>query len=103
MKWQVFGVGISMILSAIGLGLITSKTDPATASFYLKTLFFIALFILIWSIATLIIFSIKGKPLRSRLLNKEVYDSIFNASSFWGFLISSAVITLIFIKKYFRI
>ena len=99
MKWQVYGVRISTIISAIGLGLIIWKTDPAVTPPLLKTSFFIALFILIWGSSTLIIFSIKNRFIKSRLPDEDVYESIFNTSILLGLFFPVVIVAITIIKK----
>ena len=101
MKWQVYGVGMSTIISALGLGLIIRKTDPAAASPLLKTSFFVALFLLIWGGSTLIIFSIKNRFPKPRPLDESTYESIFNTSILMGLFFSLIIAAITLIKKLF--
>ncbi len=98
MKWQVFGVVMSTIISALGLGLIVWQTDPAVASPLLKALFFVALFILAWGGSTLIIFSIKKRLPKPRPLDKSTYESVLNDSILLGLLLPFLIAAVILIK-----
>lgn len=100
MKWQIYGVWAALVISIISLGLIMWKAEPATVSLNIKILFFVALFILIWSVATLIIFSIKNRLVKSRALSKTAYEPIFYDSFLSGLLLSLVLIVTILIKKF---
>ena len=100
MKWQIYGVWVTLVSSLIGLGLIVWKTGPAAALFNIKILFFIALFILIWSIATLAIFSIKNRLIKSRALSKAAYEPIFYDSFLMGLFFSIITMAFILIRKF---
>ena len=99
MKWQVFGIVMSTIISALGLGLIVWKTDPAVASPLLKASFFITLFILAWGGSTLIIFSIKNRVPKQRPIDESTFDSIFNTSLLGGLTITIIATTIILLNK----
>jgi len=101
MKWQVFGVVISTIISALGLGLIVWQTDPAVASPLLKASFFVALFILAWGGSTLIILSIKNRLPKPRPLDKSTCESVLNASILFGLLFPLLITAAILIKILF--
>lgn len=101
MKWQVFGVVMSMIISALGLGLIVWQTDPSVASPLLKASFFVALFILTWGGGTLIIFSIKKRLPKPRPLDKTTYESILNDSILLGLSLPILIAAIILIKILF--
>ena len=99
MKWQIYGVWVSLLVSLVGLGLIVWKIEPQTASLQIKALFFIAIFILVWSAATAIIFSVKNLPMRHRASAKSVYDSVFYDSFLAGLFVSIVLGIIILIKK----
>ena len=100
-KWYVFGAIISTVISLAGLVLIAWKTTPADAPASSKILFSTAFFILMWSIAMLTDFLIKIRPLKSRLLEDRVYESVFYASFVRGLFFSLAIMTVILIRKHF--
>ncbi|MEX1064034.1 MAG: hypothetical protein WD898_00060 [Candidatus Paceibacterota bacterium] len=100
MKWQVYGVWLSMILSIVGLSIIVWKVDPASASPILKASFFITLFILIWSVATTAIFSIKHRLVKSRALNETADEIIFYDSFLTGLFITTVLMIFILIKRF---
>lgn len=102
MNWQVFGVGVSTVISALGLGLIVWKTDPTTASPLLKALFFIALFFLIWGISTLIIFSIKNRGPKPRPTDESTFETVFNTSLLAGLTITIIAVGAILFNKFLK-
>ncbi len=89
----------SLILSLVGLGLIVWTTEPLTASLLLKTLFFTALFIFVWSIATLAIFTAKNKFLKSGRQNSDNRESTFQVSLISGLFLSIIVMAVILIRR----
>jgi hypothetical protein len=101
MLWQIYGVWAAVIVSLLGLGLVVLKTEPQIVSPQVKALFFIALFILIWSALTIIIFSIKNRLVRSRALSESAHDPIFYDSFFRGLLTATVLIAALLIKKFF--
>lgn len=54
-KWHLWGMAVALAASIIGLGLIVVTTGPDTASSIIKILFFLSLFIALWSAATLVL------------------------------------------------
>jgi hypothetical protein len=102
MNWQVFGVGVSTVISALGIGLIVWKTDPITASPLLKALFFIALFFLVWGSSTLIIFSIKNRGPKPRPTDESTSETIFNTSLLMGLIITIIGAIIISFKKFLK-
>lgn len=100
MRWQVFGVGAAVILSALGLGLIGWKADPAVASPLLKASFFIALFIFVWGINALIVFSIKNRFFKPRYISETMPDSVFNTSVLVGLFCSILITAAVLIRKF---
>ncbi len=88
-----------MVLSISGLGLIVWKVDPVSASPILKVSFFITLFILIWSVATTVIFSIKHNLVRSRALGEAANEIIFYDSFLTGLFVSVILIIIALIKR----
>jgi hypothetical protein len=100
MRWQVFGVGISTVISALGLGLIIWKTDPTTASSILKVSFFVASFIFVWGGSTLVIFSIKKEIPKPRPLDESTGEAVFNASILLGLLLSLLITGIVLVKKF---
>ena len=101
MKWQVFGVVMSTVISALGLGLIVWQTDPAVASPLLKASFFVALFILAWGGGALTIFSIKKRLPKPRPLDKVTYESLLNDSVLLGLSFPILIAAIILIKMLF--
>ncbi len=102
MKWQVFGVGISTVISALGLGLIIWKTDPAVASPTLKASFFIASFILVWGSSALIIFSIRSGIPKPRPADENTFETIFNSSLLGGLVISIIAAVIVLLNKFLK-
>lgn len=100
MKWQIYGVWVALVSSLIGLGLIVWKIEPQAASLLVKTLFFITLFILVWGAATLAIFSIKNRLVRSHALSGSAFEPIFYDSFLTGFFISTILAVAVLIKKF---
>lgn len=98
MKWQVYGIWLSMFFSIAGLGLIIWKVDPNSASSILKTSFFITLFIMIWSGSTLVNFSFKRKIVKRRALGETADEIIFYDSFLTGLFISAILIAALIIK-----
>ncbi len=101
MKWQVFGVAISTVISALGLGLIVWQTDPAVASPLLKASFFVALFIFTWGGGALITFSIKKRLSRLRSSDAGAHDSMLNDSILLGLSLPLLTAAVILIKILF--
>lgn len=101
MKWQIYGVWISLLVSLAGLGFIVWAVEPQTASLQIKALFFAAIFICIWSAATTIIFSIKNRRVNSRTSSESAFDPIFYDSFLTGLFIAVIFMAAIFIKKLF--
>ncbi|OGN04471.1 MAG: hypothetical protein A2831_02855 [Candidatus Yanofskybacteria bacterium RIFCSPHIGHO2_01_FULL_44_17] len=99
MRWQIYGVWISLVISLIGLGFIVWTTEPQTATSPIKALFFITIFILIWSSATAIIFSIKSRLIKSRALTDGASEPIFYDSFFKGLAIAIILIAVLLIKR----
>ena len=102
MRWQIYGVWASLLVSLAGLGLIVWKVEPQTASLQIKTLFFIAIFSLVWSAATVIIFSIKNRRTRLRTPGESAYDPIFYDAFLTGLFISVIFIAILLIKRVFN-
>ncbi|MBI2063209.1 MAG: hypothetical protein HYT61_03170 [Candidatus Yanofskybacteria bacterium] len=100
MRWQIYGVWTAFAVSFVSLDFIIWKIGPDTSSFKIKVLFFIALFILVWSIATLVIFEIKNRFLKSRLLGQNAYESAFLLSSLQSLIFSAVIIIIILIRKF---
>lgn len=101
MGWQIYGVWTSLVISLVGLGLIVWKIEPQAASPLVKTLFFITLFILIWSMTTLAVFSVKNRLVKSRALSKTAYEPIFYDSFLMGLFFSIVILSIILIRKFF--
>lgn len=99
MRWQIYGVWASMVVSLVGLGFIVWTVEPQVASPQVKALFFIVLFILVWSTATLVIFSIKNRLVRSRALSESASDLIFYDSFLTGLFISVIFVAAILIRR----
>lgn len=99
MRWQIYGVWISFIISLVGLSLTIWTIEPQTASPLIKSLFFIVLFILAWSMATLIIFYVKNRLAKARASSKAAYELIFYDSFLKGLVISALFTAILLIKK----
>ena len=102
MRWQIYGVWASFFIALTGLCLIVWAAEPQTASLQIKALFFVAVFILVWSATTAIIFYIKNRRARSRTPGESAYDPIFYDSFLTGLFISVIFIAIILIKKVFN-
>lgn len=100
MKWQIYGVWAALASSLAGLGLIVWKIKPQAATLLVKTLFFITLFILIWSTITLAVFSIKSRLVKSRALSETAYEPIFYDSFLMGLLFSIITLSIILVRKF---
>ena len=101
MSWQIYGVWAAWVSSLIGLGLIVWKIEPLAATPLVKALFFITLFISFWSTATLAVFSVKNRLVKSRALSKTAYEPIFYDSFLVGLLVSITLMIIVLIKKLF--
>lgn len=101
MQLQIYGVWVSLAVSLVGLGFITQKVEPQSATPSIKTLFFIAIFILVWSTATAISFSIKNRLVKSRALSHTASEPIFYDSLLFGLLAAVIAAAAILIRKYF--
>ncbi|MBI2670330.1 MAG: hypothetical protein HYX20_04270 [Candidatus Yanofskybacteria bacterium] len=99
MQWQIYGVWATLVSSLFGLALIIWKIEPQAASLLVKTLFFITLFMLVWSAATLVIFSIKKRLVKSRALSKIAYEPIFYDSFLMGLFFSIIILVAVLIRK----
>ena len=84
-------IGVALIASLASLGLIIGTTTPVDASLGIKLLFFVALVIGIWSLATLTVYLV---------VRKRSQNAILSASAF-GFLVSFVAIMAILIRKLF--
>lgn len=100
MQWQIYGVWVSLVVSLVGLGFITQKVEPQAATPSIKTLFFVAIFILVWSVTTAIAFSIKNRLVKSRALSETAYEPIFYDSLLFGLLAAVIILVVIFIRKF---
>jgi len=100
MRWQIYGVWAAFVSSLIGLVLIIWKIEPQTASLLVKTLFFITLFILVWSVTTLAVFSVKNRLVKLRALSQTAYEPIFYDSFLVGLFFSIIVLLIILIRKF---
>src|SRR3989344_3660100 len=98
MRWQIYGVWAAFVSSLIGLVLIIWKIEPQTASLLVKTLFFITLFILVWSVTTLAVFSVKNRLVKLRALSQTAYEPIFYDSFLVGLFFSIIVLLIILIR-----
>ena len=97
---QIYGAWTSLIISLAGLGLIIRATEPQTSLLQVRVLFFVAIFILAWSVATLVIFSIKNRLVKSRALSESASDPIFYDSFLTGLFISIIFVAVILIKRF---
>src|SRR3989344_6630665 len=100
MGWQIYGVWASFAVSVAGLGLIVWKVEPQAASLNIKILFFVAFFMLVWSMATLVTFYIKNRLVKSRALSGAAYEPIFYDSFLTGLLISIALLIFISARRW---
>lgn len=100
-KWYILGVIAASFVSLAGIVLIIWKTAPETAPKFLIALFFLALFIFIWSATILIIFGIKSRFARSRLFDEAAYEPLFYDSLLQGLLAAGVIMTVVLIKKLF--
>jgi len=89
MAWYLGGIWIALIASVSGLGLIIFQTTPATASVSIKSLFFLALFVGLWSLGTLAGY---------RLRNKSSYSTL-TAAFIYGFLSAFVIMSVILVRK----
>ncbi|MDP3733409.1 MAG: hypothetical protein Q8Q91_02595 [Candidatus Daviesbacteria bacterium] len=92
-KWPVLGTGVATIAAFSAALLIMFRADPFSASVAEKLLFFFSIFMGIWGLAALIIFSIR------RLWSKHSPSlQVFNISLWQGFLASILLISLLIYK-----
>lgn len=98
---RIYGVWTVLAVSLVGLGLIVWKTNPTNAPATLKALFFIAIMLTVWSLATLIIFAIKSRFARSRLFDEAAYEPVFYDSLLQGLLVAGVIMVVIFIRRLF--
>ena len=56
---QLWGVALAFVASLVGLGLVITSTTPDASSPLLKALFFLALFMVLWSLVTLIFYAFR--------------------------------------------
>ena len=54
MRWHLIGIVVALIIAAVGLGFIVTGTTPDTASVTVQILFFLALFIFLWTLGILV-------------------------------------------------
>lgn len=99
MHWQIYGVWISLLVSIVGLGFIVWTAEPQTASSSIRGLFFVTVFILVWSATTAVIFSIKNRLIKSSAPSEASYEPIFYDSFFKGLLAAAVLIVGLLIKK----
>lgn len=99
MSRRIYGVWTVLVVSFIGLGLIVWKTSPENVLTTLKTLFFSAFLMAIWSSATLIIFAIKSRFARSRLFDEAAYEPVFYDSLLRGLLVTGIIMAAILVRK----
>lgn len=85
MRSYLWGIVAAGIASAAGVALIVVQTTPDTASPLLKTLFFLALFVFLWSAATLVIYAIRRRALESSFIT--------------GFAVAFLTLAVILIRK----
>lgn len=97
---QKYGAWLSLIVSVLGLGLIVWKIEPQTASLKIKALFFVVIMMAVWSLATLIIFSIKSRFARSRLFDEAAYEPVFYDSLLQGLLVAGVIMAAILIRRF---
>ncbi len=101
MHWQIHGVGASFLISLIGLGFIVYTKEPQLASISVKSLFFITIFILIWSVMTLSIFFIKKRLIRSQSPDNKAYELFFYDSFFFGLVIAIVTLLVLVTQRFF--
>ncbi|MEX2090567.1 MAG: hypothetical protein WD989_00315 [Candidatus Paceibacterota bacterium] len=65
MKWYVLTVLIVVILSSVGLTIISITQDPFQADRFIKFLFFCSLFVFSWGIGTLIFLGFRNDFVKS--------------------------------------
>lgn len=99
MQRQIRGIWVSFTVSIVGLGLIVWKFAPRTASLSTKILFFVALFVFIWSAITLAFFYIKTLLTKSSALSEPSFETIFYDSLFVGLFFSVVIILISIIRK----
>ncbi|MEK7615594.1 MAG: hypothetical protein AAB420_00100 [Patescibacteria group bacterium] len=84
MKWHVWGIVVALVASAFGIALIIYQTSPATATVPIKILFFLSLFVGLWSAAALVVYGWRRNVERSFI---------------WGFLAAFAAMAFILLQK----
>ncbi|HEY4506917.1 MAG TPA: hypothetical protein VJH71_02005 [Candidatus Paceibacterota bacterium] len=98
--WQIYGLWSSLAASLVGIILIVWKVEPQQATLLVRSLFFVAIFILIWSAVSLATFGIKSRLVKLRALSSAAYEPIFYDSFFVGLVGASAIMIFIFIKRF---
>ena len=98
-KWYIWGGIAASAISLAGMMLVIWRATPESAPLLLKALFFVALFIFIWSGATLAIFSIKSRFARSRLFDETAYEGLFYDSLLKGLLVAGILVAAVLIRR----
>ena len=97
MKWYVSGIIGALIASLAGLVLIVATTTPDTASASIKILFFVAIFVSIWSLATLLEYAVRQRSKPAGAWRERTLTS----SLLHAFLGTALVVLLVLIRKFF--
>ena len=84
---QIVIIIITGLVSALSLGIIVINFDPFQAAGYIKLLFFLSLFAMIWGVSTIALFYFSKS-------NKNL------EKSFWrGFLISGSLLAIFLVTR----
>ena len=86
------GIALAWLASLAGLALIIVQTAPKTTSTAIKTLFFLALFVNLWSLATLIEYGIRRRSRPGGIWAEAVLTSSCIHSFFVAFLLVGALL-----------
>ncbi|MFH1769073.1 MAG: hypothetical protein ABH833_00205 [Parcubacteria group bacterium] len=92
MKWHVYAMLVLATVTVIGMAMIIYKTSPEEASGAIRALFFVTLFVLLWTITSLISIAIQN-----RISDKKSRQLIIHAY-IHGIILTGLIALIIAIK-----
>ena len=98
MKWYIFGLVGAMLVSLLGLAMIILNATPETASGAVKTLYFAALFLFVWTTTTLA--GVYIQSWRMKRKRKFLRPTDINSVARIAFLVSTIFLVILLLRKF---